>query len=225
MLPKIFCITLKNTPKRREHAAKYFENHNLDVEFFEGIHGETFGLKSTIPCNQDHNYNNTDNYYIGNGRVGCFLSHYMLWKTLSYLPYDEILILEDDCLLCDDFVTKFNYYKSQLPEDWQYVFVGHCCLSDDNQKITINENIITTVIPPLCTHAYLIKKSSIPILLDTNDRVWTAIDIQIQLKSLKQLKHYIFMPQLVNQMSLLKQLIPNTDLDKDNIFNSLINNQ
>ena len=39
-LPKIFCLTLKDTPKRKEYA----EQHDLDVEFFEGINDKKFGL-------------------------------------------------------------------------------------------------------------------------------------------------------------------------------------
>lgn len=47
-IPKTFCITLRETPKRKEEAKRYFAQVGLQVEFFEGIHGESFGLKSTI---------------------------------------------------------------------------------------------------------------------------------------------------------------------------------
>ena len=43
-LPKIFCLTLKDTPKRREYAERHFKQHDLEVEFFEGIHAKNFGL-------------------------------------------------------------------------------------------------------------------------------------------------------------------------------------
>lgn len=204
-IPKIFCITLKDTPVRKEYAINHFKQHNIDVEMFDGINNKKFGLETTIPYMDDQpNWKPGDGtpYYITQGHIGCILSHYMLWKTLSYLPYDEILILEDDVILCDNFLEKLIEYKQQLPIDWEYVFVGHCCLPPEDYQNKLSDNIITTTHPPMCTHAYMIKKNILPILLDTNHVAWSHIDIQIQKRSLKQLKHHIFMPPLADQMSI-----------------------
>ena len=219
VLPKIFCLTLKDTPKRKDYAKNHFKQFGLDVEFFEGINGDKFGLKTTIPY-KDDNPDGPD-YFIKQGRIGCLLSHYMLWQTLWHLPYEEILILEDDAFLCENFQEKFLEFKKDLPDDWQYVFVGHCCLPPNEYQIKVTDNIITTTHPPMCTHAYMIKKSSIPVLLDTNHQAWAAVDIQIQKKTLKILKHYVFMPPLIEQVSLLKQRNLNDMIDENNIFDSL----
>ena len=218
-LPKIFCLTLKDTPKRREYAEQHFKQHGLDVEFFEGINGEKFGLRTTIPY-KDDNPDGSD-YFIKQGRIGCLLSHYMLWQTLWHLPYEEILILEDDAFLCENFQERFLEFKKQLPDNWQYVFVGHCCLPPEDYQVKVTDNIITTTHAPMCTHAYMIKKSSIPVLLDTNHSAWAAVDIQIQKKTLKILKHYVFMPPLVEQVSLLKQRNPDKYDSDDTTFDSL----
>lgn len=203
--PKTFCLTLKDTPQRTEYAKNHFLHHNLDVTFFEGINNKKFGLSTLIPYMDDQpNWKPGEGtpFYITQGHIGCILSHYMLWKTLSYLPYDEFIIFEDDVILCDGFVEKFKKYKSQLPDDWEYVFIGHCCLADESYQIKVSENIITTTYPPMCTHAYMIKKSSISVLLDTNHLAWTHIDIQIQKRSLKHLKHYVFINPLADQISI-----------------------
>ena len=218
-LPKIFCLTLKDTPKRREYVEQHFKQHGLDVEFFEGINGKKFGLRTTIPYNDDNP--DGDDYFIKQGRIGCLLSHYMLWQTLWHLHHEEILILEDDAFLCENFHERFLEFKKQLPDDWQYVFVGHCCLPPEDYQLKVTNNIITTTHAPMCTHAYMIKKSSIPILLDTNHSAWAAVDIQIQKKTLKILKHYVFMPPLVEQVSLLKQRNPDKYDFDDTTFDSL----
>ena len=218
-LPKIFCLTLKDTPKRKEYAEQHFKQHGLDVEFFEGINGTKFGLKTTIPYKDDNP--DGDDYFIKQGRIGCLLSHYMLWQTLWHLHHEEILILEDDAFLCENFHERFLEFKKQLPDDWQYVFVGHCCLPPEDYQLKVTNNIITTTHAPMCTHAYMIKKSSIPILLDTNHSAWAAVDIQIQKKTLKILKHYVFMPPLVEQVSLLKQRNPDKYDFDDTTFDSL----
>lgn len=204
--PKMFCLTLKETPARRQYAENHFKQHGLDVTFFEGIHAKNFGLTTVIPYMDDQpNWKPGDGppYYITDGQVGCILSHYMLWKTLSYLPYEEILIFEDDVILCDNFKEKLIDYKSRLPNDWQFVFVGFCCF-DEITKMEYANNIFKANWPPLCTHAYLIKKESIPILIETNSLAWTHIDIQIQKRTLmpEKLKHYVFYPSLAEQISI-----------------------
>jgi GR25 family glycosyltransferase involved in LPS biosynthesis len=221
VLPKIFCLTLKDTPQRKEYAERHFKQNGLEVEFFDGINGAKFGLRTTIPY-KDDNPDGPD-YFIKQGRIGCLLSHYMLWQTLWHLPYEEILILEDDAFLCENFQERFLEFKKQLPDDWQYVFVGHCCLPPEDYQIKLTDNIITTTHAPMCTHAYMIKKSSIPILLDTNHQAWSAVDIQIQKKTLKILKHYVFIPPLIDQFTLKRsqeELSVFSSLTQDHLYDT-----
>lgn len=218
-LPKIFCLTLKDTPKRKEYAENHFKQNGLDVEFFEGINGSTFGLRTIIPYRDDDP--NGPDYFIKQGRIGCLLSHLMLWKTLLHNSYDEILILEDDIQLPNNFIEKFQELKNKLPNDWQYVFVGHCCLAPSEHQIKIAEGIVVTDTPPMCTHAYMVKKTSLLTLIETNSQAWAAVDIQIQKKTLKQLKYYIFEPAIVEQVSLLKQRTPELFDSNDKTFESL----
>lgn len=207
-LPKMFCITLKDTPKRTEITKLEFEKHGLNVTFFNGINGHKFGLRSSIPYMDDHpNWKPGDSspYYMSQGHVGCVLSHYMLWQTLSYLPYEEIIIFEDDVFFVDNFVEKFRIAYAELPTDWQFAFIGHCCLPPENYQIKITNNIIKTTHPPLCTHAYMIKKSAIPTLLDTNHLCWTNIDIQLAKRTLPLIPYYVMYPPLADQKSQLKE--------------------
>lgn len=214
----MFCLTLKDTPKRKEYALQHFKENKLDVEFFEGINGEKFGLRTSIPFTE---YEGGEELFIKQGRIGCLLSHYMLWKTLLYLPYEEIIIFEDDVVLEENFIEKFHEYKAQLPTDWDYVFLGHCCLPPEEYNIKISNNIISGSISPLCTHAYMIKKSSLETLLDTNHKAWMAVDIQIQKLTLKILKHYTFIPPIANQVSLMRQKNPEQFEIDDTTFDSL----
>jgi GR25 family glycosyltransferase involved in LPS biosynthesis len=198
-VPRTFCVTLKETPQRKEEASKYFEEKGLKVEFFDGIHGESFGLKTTIP-----NYEVIPGreYFIPQGAVGCILSHVMLWNVLQHQPEEEFLILEDDVLLTDDFFTKFEAWKTELPSDWDICFVGWSPAGNEYKKSAtthITENIVSTT--PVCTHAYMVKKSALKILIETNNLAWDALDHQILKRSLPKMKHYAFSPPLINQRS------------------------
>lgn len=206
-LPRIFCLTLKETPARKLYAEKHFKERDLDVTFYEGIHAKNFGLRTVFPYMDDQpNWKPDDGapYFITQGHVGCILSHYMLWKTLSYMPDDEFLILEDDVVLTENFKEKLLDYKSRLPSDWQYVFVGNCCCPGEEHRQKHAENIYTTSHPPMCTHAYMIKKESINVLIETNSVAWSHIDIQIQKRTLmtNKLKYYVMLPVLAEQISI-----------------------
>ena len=199
-VPRTFCITLRETPKRQEAAQKYFKEINWPVEFFKGIHGESFGLKSTIP-----NYNKLPGreYFITQGAIGCLLSHLMLWNVLIYQPEDEFLILEDDIKLADDFSDRYKKFRKELPDDWQIVYLGHLIPGGLKEKgiIHISENVM--VCKPMCTHAYMVKKSALKILIETNQLAWSPLDIQIIERSLPKLKHYAVKDPLITQQSVL----------------------
>jgi GR25 family glycosyltransferase involved in LPS biosynthesis len=197
-VPRTFCISLRETPKRKEEIIKYLGQVGLKAEIFDGIHGESFGLKSTIP-----NYEKLPGreYFITQGAVGCLLSHLMLWNVLITQPEDEFFIIEDDILLCDDFFEKFAKFKLELPTDWQMAYVGWLPVNGEYEgDIThISENI---VIPkPMCTHAYMVKKSALKILIETNQLAWNPLDMQMIERSLPMLNYYATKTPLINQRS------------------------
>jgi GR25 family glycosyltransferase involved in LPS biosynthesis len=199
-VPRTFCVTLRETPKRKEEAIKYFEQVGFKAEIFEGIHGESFGLKATIP-----NYDKLPGreYFITQGAVGCLLSHLMLWNVLIHQPEEEFLIVEDDIQLCDDFFEKFAQFKLELPSDWEMAYVGYLIPGGryGEGMTPISENVI--ICKPVCTHAYLVKKSAIKVLIETNQLAWSPLDIQIIERSLPKLHYYAAKEPLITQRSVL----------------------
>lgn len=163
-LPKIFCLTLDDNLFRINSCKKEFEKFNLNYEFFYGIDGKKTNLRviENVDTEQPMNL----------GRIGCFLSHYMIWQHILHSSHDEVLILEDDF----EFKTTFDEileFKTQLPSDWDLFFVGHCF-----EKITsdFNQNIFRG--NGMCTHGYFIKKHCIRNLL----KCILPIDLPIDMK-------------------------------------------
>src|ERR1035437_1301877 len=198
-VPRTFCVTLRETPKRKEEAEKYFDQIGLKAEFFYGIHGESFGLKTTIP-----NYAILPGResFITQGAVGCLLSHLMLWNVLIHQPEDEFLILEDDVVFVDGFEEKFVKLKGELPADWEMVYLGYLISGGTYGEGTtyVSENVI--ICKPVCTHAYMVKKSALKTLIETNQLAWNPLDIQIIERSLPKLKYYAVKEPLISQRSI-----------------------
>ncbi len=55
--------------------------------------------------------------------IGNWLSHTYLMRTVQNTERD-VLIVEDDTLLCADFQERLQYLEEYLPEDWDIVFLG-----------------------------------------------------------------------------------------------------
>lgn len=133
-----------------------------------------------------------------NGRIGCFLSHYMLWNHLYHSDIEEVIILEDDVRFVDNYKELYEDYMTQLPKDWQYVFIGSAGIMRNFEK-SVSKNIVIS--KPYCTHAYMIKRSALKILLEECFVMKTYIDMQIRQFVLHKLKYYVFNPPLINQVS------------------------
>jgi GR25 family glycosyltransferase involved in LPS biosynthesis len=185
-LPPIYCITCWQTPRRTALAARHFAERGLQVQFFPGIHGRSFGLATTLGDGP-----------MSPGHVGALMSHYTLWQTLAYLPHDEILILEDDAWFEPDFPRRFRLAYAELPADWQYVFVGAVAM--DGKPFRRVSERVGIMRYPCGLHAYLVRRSVLAFLLETNHQARLPLDLQLIAHSLPALKCYTFLPPLVRQ--------------------------
>jgi GR25 family glycosyltransferase involved in LPS biosynthesis len=192
-MPPIYCVTCRQTPERIRLARKHFSARRLDVQFFPGIHGKTFGLSAA--------YNGSNRMQAG--EIGNLLSHYMLWQTLAYLPHEEIIILEDDARVEADFASRFRRAYGDLPHDWQFVFLGAVATeAKPGEQLADREGVMRH---PCGMHAYLVKRSVLPFLLETNHQALMPIDMQLMANSLPTINCYTFVPALVTQRKAVKQ--------------------
>jgi GR25 family glycosyltransferase involved in LPS biosynthesis len=195
---RTFVIALRDLPSRVEYIINQCNKNNINFEIFDAINGQKLGL---LPehCNKlefpDYNVK------INSGGVGCALSHYILWNLLKYLPEEEFLILEDDCIFCEEFPEKFEELYKKLPSDWEMVYVGWIIYGNDISPVKVAEGISVRI--PSATHAYMVKKSALKKLTDALHPISSPIDLQIIDKALPYLKYYVLDPSLVAQRSYL----------------------
>jgi len=198
--PTTFCVSLKRAAERREKVVKHLKERGIEFHLFDAIHASKMGLETRYAYLDDKpNWQPEDGppYKISQPVLGCSLSHYVIWRIAQYLPDDYFLIVEDDVQLCEGFKEKLIDVITRLPEDWQFVFIGHCCMG--NNFVSVRGNIVASTFAPLCTHAYLVKKSALQHLIDTNEMMYAPIDIQLQKRSLTSISHYSIVPPLAIQ--------------------------
>jgi len=198
--PTTFCISLKSAVKRRETVSNHLKSHGIDFHLFDAINGPRMGLDTRLSYLDDHpDWKPEDGptYRIGQGVLGCAMSHYTVWRIMEYLNDDYFFVVEDDVELCEGFKEKLMATIQNLPSDWQFVFVGHCCL--DPKMVMVREGIAHTPHPPMCNHAYMVRKTAVKHLIETNELMYAPIDIQLQKRTLPTISHYSLVPPLAIQ--------------------------
>ena len=127
-IEKIYVINLERRTDRLEKFIKKTK-YLPKFEIFKAIDG------------QELKYDNSYNLlYFGNkilknnlikkikelkiGEIGCFLSHYFIWKKI--IQFDKpCLIFEDDANICHDFTNKLNIILEKgIPENFDILWIG-----------------------------------------------------------------------------------------------------
>ena len=130
------------------------------------------------------------------GEIGVYLSHTNLLKHLNTLqvnPDIGHLILEDDIKIDDDFVSFWNRSYKTLPSNWDMVFVGLL-----GNKIESTNNGIGIPVNITGAHAYVVKHSSIPKILEYTKIMSEPID-EVYSRNSKNLNIYALNPYKIHQ--------------------------
>ena len=154
---KIFVIHYKKLINRKLFILEQFLKYNIsDYEFIEIDRDELYNHNISM---FQQNYNNS--------QIAISLSHFYAYTQISD-KYDNGLIFEDDVILDDNFTDILNKYITQLPKDYDMLFIGNGCnLHIENHKLISNQNIYEKCLNPTswggdgasrCTDSYIISK-------------------------------------------------------------------
>ena len=154
---KIFIIHYKKLVDRKTHIVEQFKKHNItDYEFIEIDRDELYDQNISM---FKENYSKS--------QIAISLSHFYAYKQISD-NYENGLIFEDDIILSDDFINIFNKYITQLPEDYDMLFIGDgCYLHIEPHRLITDKYIYEKCLYPTrwggngagrCTDSYLVSK-------------------------------------------------------------------
>ncbi len=152
----ILVINLSHRNDRRQHIVRQFMNMGIDDYFFvEGVNG-----KKKFPDVKRANLQ---------GHFGCLESHKKVLNMFTTLEYEWCIVMEDDCVLDREWTTAI---LNDVPSDVELVYFGGNKTLSKKPIEPFNEKF-DKAIEVYCTHAYAIRKASIPALLNVlNSRMW-----------------------------------------------------
>ena len=172
----------------------------LEITRWPGVDGGNFTDEDydslNIPFWSRPNFTLESKQNTRKGEIGCYLSHTNLLKHLNTLQVNPTLghlILEDDIKIDDDFLSFWNTSYKTIPPLWDIVFVGLLGNTIEFTKngIGIPRNITGA-------HAYIVKHSSIPKILEYTKIMSEPID-EVYSRNCKNLNIYALNPSKIHQ--------------------------
>jgi GR25 family glycosyltransferase involved in LPS biosynthesis len=149
-----------------------------DINVFKGIDASTFNNKDYESI--IHKYSNDLKINMNPrfpGVIGCYLSHYLLYKQLESSDLDYAVILEDDSkILIDNINEKIDSYLD-TNKTFDFLFLGYN--PTHGIHYTKELHYINNKLKIWGFHGYIINIKSIPKILENNKIIKYEIDIQI----------------------------------------------
>lgn len=190
MIP-IFILNLERSPDRKEKLQQQLDAAGVtDYHFFPAYDGR-------------HITNLTFNANIGVGygagrqfqkaELAIIMSHIAVIRHAMMMEYDQIIVLEDDVALCEDWDDRLTMLFKQLPRDWEYVYLsGH---SDYIQFKQHSTPIVEEAPPMVGAFSYMVNKSAYSkIVKQCTSFMTTYDDMIMNLIQQKKMKGHIYFP-------------------------------
>jgi len=118
---KIFVLHYSKLTQRKQYILEQFARHGItDYEFIERFD------KDTITDDECPEFSKN---YVTNRRteLSIHLKHLYVYRLMMLHDYEDVLVFEDDVILSDDFMKKLTAYMTQLPADYDMLFIGNGC--------------------------------------------------------------------------------------------------
>jgi glycosyl transferase, family 25 len=123
----IYVITLKRATERHNKISEALKG--LNYSFFFGADKQDFDLNQLKQqdiydeekAKHIHRYSKPMN----GGQIGCAWSHKKVHQDILEKGYSKVLILEDDVTVAVKGVDQFNKIVSELPADWELLYLDY----------------------------------------------------------------------------------------------------
>ena len=198
MIDKIFICHWDKLTDRKEELIEVLSEENIfDYEFVCDYDKDTWS-EEEIKYDFPKIFEVVEGYgrKLKSSEISLSLKHIKIIREVAE-KYEYALVLEDDVILCDNFVEEFLESHNELPDNWDIAWVGTCCglhapTSEDKRVYRVNGS--------RCTHAYAISNIGAKKVLSELKYCNTGADFFFNLLIEKfNLNNYWFEPALAIQ--------------------------
>ena len=179
-IDKIFIINLDKDNERLKKSYKQLNYYNIkNYERYPAIYG------ANLSKDKLNSYTTTIGKIIASkSMIGCGISHINIWKNIIKEKISKCLILEDDFILTDDFLNKFNNIINKAPVNYDIIFLTNNIIHNKNFKLyDINEYFYKQLLISQ-TVGYIITLNGANKILKYINKVSYHIDFELCISSL-----------------------------------------
>lgn len=203
-MPPVYVIHCPEFADRSKQCFDHLRERMVNAIPWRSIHGKSWGLQTDLEYEPG--------YRISPGHIGLILGHWTLWNHLSHtldLIHDYAIVLEDDVEIPVGFWHKQDHALNILTRynpDWQFAYLG---LAEKEPQVwgKVTERIggqdspLCRIDHPFGTHAYMVRREALPILLDRMAHAQRNIDQQLyrNVWEPKALNWCAFLPSIIRQ--------------------------
>lgn len=171
---QVYVINLVRRPERRIKMIATLKELSIDAYFLDAVDGKSLnesylkqlGVKQ-LPGYADP-YHGRD---MTMGEIGCFLSHYLIWKDIKENGYKRIIVFEDDVRFEPFFRQKLDkvvYEADYVVEDWDLIYIGRKRLYREPEPEVEGTSMLIWPNYSYWTLSYMITYNGVQKLLDAD---------------------------------------------------------
>lgn len=204
----IIILNLQRSADRKQLMEEQFMKLNLtNYTFFPGFDGKNI-------INMSFNVSIIRGSGLGRklerNEISIIMTHIAALKHAQVMDYENVIIFEDDVVLCEDWKERIDWLFQNLPDDWEYAYLaGH---SDFVKLPMFEEPTIIKAPPMIGAFSYLVNKKGIQKLIDYCGEFSTTYDDMIMHKiQTNKLNGYYLAPYMTyhrDNMSVLWEGVP-----------------
>jgi GR25 family glycosyltransferase involved in LPS biosynthesis len=185
---KVYCINLDRREDRLENFKKEVEKYDLgEFERFSAYDGKTLDMSK---------YDTR----LNPGELGVILSNIDIINDAKEKKYNNILIVEDDCIFTDE-ILNIQEYFNVLPNNWEMLYMGgnHNTHMGVPEPIKINDKVVK-LHSTYSAHFVGIKSNMYDTIKVILERYREPLDVSY-VRLQKSFDAYSFYPAMAKQKS------------------------
>ncbi|NXE62098.1 GT252 galactosyltransferase, partial [Calcarius ornatus] len=127
---QIFMINLKRRKDRRDRMLRTLYEQEIAVKVVEAVDGKALNTSQLKALSIEMLPGYRDPYSsrpLTRGEIGCFLSHYYIWKEVVSRGLEKTLVIEDDVRFEHQFKRKLMKLMDDIEQaqlDWELIYIG-----------------------------------------------------------------------------------------------------
>ena len=199
-IDKIYIINLKERTDRKQHILKELTKNNItNYKFIEAIKPtiEEVNSWSGNYCNyvmKDIPIERREKYKIG--CCGCLKSHLFIYNDMLKNNYENILILEDDCVIKDNIDSYKKYMKYCIKSKYGLFYFGG---THSKNPIKIKDNFHKCE-KTHTTHSYMISRECAEFIVKSISGYEKEIDVYLSDIVQQKFSCFCLYPSIFSQL-------------------------